>query len=359
MRRIVAMKLTAAPLPSFLEPIRNRLVACFSPPKRRRNKQHGRVRHLSQSASAEESFHLKAEQVVGGSKTRLSKEGNETGEVDTSLRDRSIFLSARGVLGTQEDAIAYLASSTFGTREGKQAFLADYGSCLRDDDDAQRILAAAEAHAGDSEAARAAAPLRPYQLSGATLAELDARAMEEQSKSDAKYQVSVVNPLAGILLPVQVGPLDENPHRVHPTDHAAFLLPVQEALHDYACEPLRRLTALLSWEDPYATTLLYLKVCTITLVLAIVPWAPLMRLIGFAILGPHMALVGHKYYKAAQADQAAERAFEAMSEDERKEKLDTHRQTLLAQHVDALLAEAANQGSHSARPLVCTEHRMH
>jgi len=143
------------------------------------------------------------------------------------------------------------------------------------------------------------------------------------------------------LLPVQVGPLDDNPHRVHPTDHAAFLLPVQEALHDYACEPLRRLTALLSWEDPYATTLLYLKVCTITLVLAIVPWAPLMRLIGFAILGPHMALVGHKYYKAAQADQAAERAFEAMSEDERKEKLDTHRQTLLAQHVDALLAEAA------------------
>jgi len=254
--------------------------------------------------------------------------------VDTIERDSSLLMSGSGVLGKQQAAIAALASSYFDSREGQQAFLADFGACLRHDDDAQRVLAAAHAHStGASEAARREeAPLRPYELAGATLTELDTRLLEEQAKAESKYEVSVLNPLA------------------------AVLLPVQEALHDSAVLPLRRLTDLLSWEDPYNTSLLALNVCALMLLCALVPWGLLFhvlaRVLGLALLGPHMAWVGEKLYQSAQRDRDAERAYSEMDEAERKTLLQRYRESLLEQHGDAMIADAAEKPHAERRALL-------
>lgn len=73
----------------------------------------------------------------------------------------------------------------------------------------------------------------------------------------------------------------------------------------------RTLQCVLTWRDSAATTLLYLFACLLTLLLALVPWLTVVpfvvhwtaRLVGLAVLGPHMYWVGERI-AAIEADEA-------------------------------------------------------
>jgi len=107
-----------------------------------------------------------------------------------------------------------------------------------------------------------------------------------------------------------------------------------EALTLYITLPMRRLSALLSWEDPYVTTWLYLGLLALLAFLCLIPMELVIyygvyygaRTLGFLATGPWMHLVGRWLERSAEADEADEAAFARMSRRERERELQSYRE---------------------------------
>ena len=78
---------------------------------------------------------------------------------------------------------------------------------------------------------------------------------------------------------------------------------------------MRTVRRVATWEDPYLTTHLYAILVVLTLVLLLIPWASVLlygaRLIGLALFGPHMHLVGNKLEANAAAKAETEARYQS------------------------------------------------
>ena len=92
---------------------------------------------------------------------------------------------------------------------------------------------------------------------------------------------------------------------------AAWVLgPVQNALGELLLHA-HTVQRLVTWQDSAATTVLYLLLAASALLLALIPWAVVStfvikwgaRLLGFALLGPHMYWVGLRLEAIAEQQQ--------------------------------------------------------
>ena len=109
-----------------------------------------------------------------------------------------------------------------------------------------------------------------------------------------------------------------------------------------------RLTDLLSWEDPFATSWLYVMICAIFLTLVVVPMEFILyvivyyavRVLGFVAFGPWMYFVGHHLARHAYGLEKEEMLFASQSRREQKKRLQEHRDNLVHAQLKRVIARA-------------------
>lgn len=126
---------------------------------------------------------------------------------------------------------------------------------------------------------------------------------------------------------------------------AVVLGPVQDALGVYAVLPLRAVTSLLSWDDPFVTTWLCVGLVGLGVVFALIPWGFVcfwgMRAFGIAAFGPHMYFYGQKLERAGMEMAQAEKEFEQKTDEEKQDQMRAFREKLMKEQAEALLEKAA------------------
>lgn len=112
--------------------------------------------------------------------------------------------------------------------------------------------------------------------------------LEAAKAFTSHIDTNAINPVAWVLGPVQ--------------NYAGDLLVLTRAVQ-----------RLVTWQDSATTSFLYVVLATLTLLMALTPWAVVLpfvitwsaRLFGFALLGPHMLYVGRRV-DAIEAEHARE-----------------------------------------------------
>lgn len=126
---------------------------------------------------------------------------------------------------------------------------------------------------------------------------------------------------------------------------APWLGPVQEFLWVYAIRPLRGAIHLHAWDDPFFTTFVYVCLCGLAIVLALVPWGFVLywglRLLFLALFGPHMHLVGRRLRAKAEAARKADVEWAVLGAAEKERRLEEHRHQLIRAELDTRLAAVA------------------
>ncbi len=116
----------------------------------------------------------------------------------------------------------------------------------------------------------------------------------------------------------------------------AALEPVQERLR-LAVFAVRSVRHVLRWQSPILSALLYLAFLVTTVAAALAPWSLIwhitwhyaVRMVAFALFGPHMHHVGRWLERRAAKMSAREREFAMATSAQRAAMLDAYRQELL------------------------------
>jgi hypothetical protein len=115
---------------------------------------------------------------------------------------------------------------------------------------------------------------------------------------------------------------------------------------------LRATTRVLTWADTIVTAWLYFGLVILTVLLALVPWAPVchlgLRALGALVLGPHMHLVGRYLDRRADEEQKEEEAYAAADSAGKEAILAKKRAALLLTAQQKLAAAATRRGQRSA-----------
>ena len=126
---------------------------------------------------------------------------------------------------------------------------------------------------------------------------------------------------------------------------APVLGPVQRALGIVVVHT-RSIRRILTWEDYYMTTWLYVALAVLTLVLLIIPWSLVFvlgaRLVGFGLFGPHMHFVGKRLDQAKAAAAKQEEEFQDADPKTKKEILKKVRAKLKEEAAEALAKSLAH-----------------
>ena len=267
--------------------------------------------------------------------------------IPPELEHESLLSHHEGTLEAQQHLIDLQVHGFF--QNHQQSFYIDHGSFLLDDDRAQRFrekidaqeaeaLAAANSPSGAPDGLRKlhdeTASVRDEILHGrlgprksqiGNYANRVQSEEEAEAASKAFTAADIVNPLAKILGPIQ------------------------DQLGMYLILPIRGYTNLLSWEDPFVTTWLYLFSSAFAFIALFLPWGFVcywgLRLFGLAAFGPHMHWVGKRMTEHAVFLKAQEAAFENQSDAERKKIVSEYREQKIKEEAERVLAEAARSST--------------